>query len=296
MEKKSVFISYSSKDAIEVGKVIKVLEEAGISYWKAPEMIPIGSNYVKEVPRAISECKVFLLIISEESQKSIWVEKEVDFAINNKKTIVPLNISTAPLSDIFRFYLNNVQSILYYGNENNALRLMRDRILLLLNGDESDGNNQSNNDNKNKSSVIKIDSISENDTETDIDRHEKRRNELKRNMSADGGFGLNPQPVACKYCNGKLKMIITGVYECVNCHKENYDYFRTVKNYLEKAGPSSRLAIEKATGVPRESIDYFIRQERLIAPAGRSFKASCIKCGIGISTGFMCDRCKRIGR
>ena len=121
MEKKLVFISYSSKDADEVGEVINVLEKAGISYWKAPEMIPIGSNYAKEIPRVISECQVFLLIISEASQKSIWVEKEIDFAINNRKTIVPLNISKAPLSDVFKFYLNNVQSIFYYENEKKAL-------------------------------------------------------------------------------------------------------------------------------------------------------------------------------
>lgn len=284
MEKKTVFISYSSKDADEVGEVIKVLEKAGISYWKAPEMIPIGSNYAKEIPRVISECQVFLLIISEASQKSIWVEKEIDFAINNRKTIVPLNISKEPLSDVFKFYLNNVQSIFYYENEKKALNLMKNRILALLSGDEGDSD-YCDGEKKQYGKSVK-----------DGTGIENRKLELKRKIATDESFGLNPQPLVCRYCNGKLKMIVKGVYECLNCHKENYDYFRTVKNYLEKSGPSSRIAIEKATGVPRESIDYFIRQERLEIPAGNSARLNCIKCGVGIRTGVMCERCKKNDR
>ena len=38
--KESVFISYSSKDSKIVEKIVAMLKEAGISYWKAPEMIP----------------------------------------------------------------------------------------------------------------------------------------------------------------------------------------------------------------------------------------------------------------
>ena len=45
--KESVFISYSSKDSKIVEKIVAMLKEAGISYWKAPEMIPAGSNYAQ---------------------------------------------------------------------------------------------------------------------------------------------------------------------------------------------------------------------------------------------------------
>lgn len=245
MEKKSVFISYSSKDAEEVKAVIDVLESAGISYWKAPEMIPIGSNYAKEIPRVISECTVFLLIISKASQNSIWVEKEIDFAINNRKTIVPLKITDEPLSDIFTFYLNNVQTIFYMENKSKALRLLKERILALIDGKKEFNNNEMN----------------RYEAESEKEKTGIRRG--RRLGHLDESFGMNPQPVICKYCNGKLKMISKGIYECLNCHKENYDYFQTVRNYLNQGGPSSKFAIEKATGVPRESIDYFIKQEQL---------------------------------
>ena len=119
--KESVFISYSSKDSKIVEKIVAMLKEAGISYWKAPEMIPAGSNYAREIPRAIAQCQVFLLVISSYSQESIWVEKEIDCAINDRKTIVPLKLTEDDLSDMFRFYLNNVQTISYAESHDQAL-------------------------------------------------------------------------------------------------------------------------------------------------------------------------------
>ena len=71
----SVFISYSSKNNTEVCEITKMFDKYGISYWKAPEMISAGSNYAREIPRVITECPVFLLVISNDSQQSVWVEK-----------------------------------------------------------------------------------------------------------------------------------------------------------------------------------------------------------------------------
>lgn len=60
---------------------------------KAPDMIPVGSNYAREIPRAIRECDLFLLILSKESQESVWVEKEVDSAICYKKILFRLRLT-----------------------------------------------------------------------------------------------------------------------------------------------------------------------------------------------------------
>ena len=110
-EEKSVFISYCSKDERYIRKMTQMLDKMGISYWIAPDMIPAGSNYAREIPGAIQCCEVFLLVLSKNSQQSIWVEKEIDSAINYRKTIVPFQIDDEPLTDMFRFYLNNVQTI-----------------------------------------------------------------------------------------------------------------------------------------------------------------------------------------
>ena len=106
---KSVFISYSSKDERYIKKMTQMLEKMGISYWIAPDMIPAGSNYAREIPKAIRDCEIFLLVLSQASQQSIWVEKEIDSAIYYRKTIVPFQIDDSVMTDMFRFYLNNVQ-------------------------------------------------------------------------------------------------------------------------------------------------------------------------------------------
>ena len=72
---KEVFISYKAEEYNEAMAVKQVLEANGISCWMAPESISGGSNYASEIPRAIRECTVFVLILSEQAQKSRWVPK-----------------------------------------------------------------------------------------------------------------------------------------------------------------------------------------------------------------------------
>ena len=106
-----VFISYSSMDSLIVAQVTRLLTDCNIAYWKAPEMIPAGSNYAREIPKAIRECEAFVLILSKASQHSIWVEKEVDVAICCRKRVIPIKIDNEPLNELYHFYLNNVQTI-----------------------------------------------------------------------------------------------------------------------------------------------------------------------------------------
>ena len=130
--KKSVFISYCSKNRRYIEKMTQMLDKMGITYWIAPDMIPAGSNYAREIPGAIRQCEVFLLVLSKESQQSIWVEKEIDSAINYRRTIVPFQIDDEPLSEMFRFYLNNVQTIYCVNRPKEAIEELKDRLRNLL--------------------------------------------------------------------------------------------------------------------------------------------------------------------
>ena len=111
MKQPYVFISYSSIDAEYVDRLADFLSGQGIQYWRAPQMIPAGSNYAREIPDAIKNCEVFLIVFSKNSQSSIWVEKEIDSAVRYRRNILPVCIDGEPLNDMFRFYLNNVQMI-----------------------------------------------------------------------------------------------------------------------------------------------------------------------------------------
>lgn len=108
---KYVFISYSSQEISSATVIRSLLENAGIHTWMAPYSIPSGSDYGECIPKAISSCNAFILILSEKSQKSKWVPKELDCAITNDKIVIPFHIDNSELRDEFYFRLTNVQRI-----------------------------------------------------------------------------------------------------------------------------------------------------------------------------------------
>lgn len=94
-----VFISYSSKDYAIATKIRNKLRENNINCWMAPDSIPGGSDYAHEIPSAIESCDYFLIALSENSQQSVWVPKELDLAITAKKTVLPIIIDSSALEN-----------------------------------------------------------------------------------------------------------------------------------------------------------------------------------------------------
>lgn len=132
MDKKQVFISYKSEEFDEANWVKTVLETNGISCWMAPMCITGGSSYAVEIPQAIRNCKVFVLILSEKSQTSKWVPREVDQAINENKIIMPFMLENCKLKDDFNFYLTNVQRYAAYESKLTAIEKMLREIKAIL--------------------------------------------------------------------------------------------------------------------------------------------------------------------
>ena len=111
MGEEMVFISYSSKDYAVATKIRNRLCQNNVDCWMAPDSIPGGSDYAREIPAAIESCDYFLIILSENSQKSVWVPKELDLAITAKKTVLPIIIDSSVLEASFRLRLSNVQCL-----------------------------------------------------------------------------------------------------------------------------------------------------------------------------------------
>ena len=129
---RQVFISYSSKDYAQALTVRNVLEQNGITCWMAPESIPGGSNYTKEIPIAIRECQAFVLMLSNNAQDSHWVLKELDRAVNEGKIILPFQLEDVPLSDEFNFLLTGAQRYDAYQKKTEALKLLVSRIKAIV--------------------------------------------------------------------------------------------------------------------------------------------------------------------
>lgn len=104
-----VFISYKSEDAPLAMRVRSLLEANGIPCWIAERDIHAGSNYAKEIPDSIENCKVLVLILTKEAQTSPWIMKELDSAITSRKKILPLLVGHFPLDPAMTFLLTGVQ-------------------------------------------------------------------------------------------------------------------------------------------------------------------------------------------
>lgn len=289
---KSVFISYSSKDERYIKKMTQMLEKMGITYWIAPDMIPAGSNYAREIPSAIQNCDIFLLVLSKASQQSIWVEKEIDSAIYYRKTIVPFQIDDSPMTDMFRFYLNNVQTIYCANRPKDAIEELKQRLRTLLKLTAESVHNPGGKKDRGESSTSKEETTEGRDSENKDAPTEQESEIAIERRKRESFLRSSGIPTACGYCGGDLEKISRGVYRCKKCGRENYDYFQTVRNFLRKYGAKPAIIIERETGVPRHVIEQFVSDEYLEIPKLEPMRLSCVKCGASIRTGTLCENCK----
>lgn len=289
---KSVFISYSSKDERYIKKMTQMLEKMGITYWIAPDMIPAGSNYAREIPSAIQNCDIFLLVLSKASQQSIWVEKEIDSAIYYRKTIVPFQIDDSPMTDMFRFYLNNVQTIYCANRPKDAIEELKQRLRTLLKLTAESIHNPGGKKDWGESSTSKEETTEGRDSENKDAPTEQESEIAIERRKRESFLRSSGIPTACGYCGGDLEKISRGVYRCKKCGRENYDYFQTVRNFLRKYGAKPAIIIERETGVPRHVIEQFVSDEYLEIPKLEPMRLSCVKCGASIRTGTLCENCK----
>lgn len=138
-----VFISYRSTDKEIAYETKNILKKNGIESWMAPESI--SSNYHVDIPKAIKECSAFVLLLSEDAQQSIWVPKELDMALNNRKTIIPFKIDNSDISDSFNFMLCNAQRIEAYSRLSEAYVDLVKKLKSLIPANDSLASDDENN-------------------------------------------------------------------------------------------------------------------------------------------------------
>jgi len=91
------FISYSSYDQDFAERVYADLQSNGVRCWFAPEDMRIGDKIRPRIDESISVYDKLLLVLSEHSMQSTWVETEVETAFekeqhNNKLVLFPVKV------------------------------------------------------------------------------------------------------------------------------------------------------------------------------------------------------------
>jgi hypothetical protein len=103
-----VFISHSSKDKVMADAICAGLEARGIRCWIAPRDVLPGVEWTKSIVDAISNCKLFLLVLTDNSNHSLQAVKEVDCALNHERIVLPFRLEDVKPTGSMEYYLSSI--------------------------------------------------------------------------------------------------------------------------------------------------------------------------------------------
>lgn len=75
-----IFISYSKKDIQIANEIVDLLKSLGFEYWIDYVELDLNQNVEKQLELAIKNAEYFILISTENSSNSVWVDIEYRFA------------------------------------------------------------------------------------------------------------------------------------------------------------------------------------------------------------------------
>jgi len=87
-----IFVSYSHKDKDYVHRLADALQSEGFEVW-IDDRIDYGTRWTRVIEDAVDSCDVFILVASENSHKSEWVQNELLRAQRKEKKIFPILLS-----------------------------------------------------------------------------------------------------------------------------------------------------------------------------------------------------------
>ena len=101
-----VFVSYSNKDKPIADAVIAGLENNGIRCWIAPRDITPGKSWGEAINTAIEGSDIMVIILSENSNRSNQVVREVERAVANNVIIIPFRIENIDPTGAMAYFLS----------------------------------------------------------------------------------------------------------------------------------------------------------------------------------------------
>ena len=117
-----VFISYSSFDRNRVMPVVESLRSNGISVWVDEGNIHAADLWSEQIVQAIADCRVMVVMLSQNSTDSHNVVKEVMLASEQKKALLPVYLEPADIPAKLQYQLAGIQHLELYGqNEQQVL-------------------------------------------------------------------------------------------------------------------------------------------------------------------------------
>jgi len=114
---KIIFVSYSHKDSEFAKKLVSWLEGQGHTVWMDKNKILPGANYVSSIAEGIGKADAFLPLLSPDSVKSKWVAKEIMYALESDKDIIPVLVQFAEIPEHIKFAITGIHHVDFEGTK-----------------------------------------------------------------------------------------------------------------------------------------------------------------------------------
>lgn len=85
-----IFISYSTQNSKYAYKLADYLRNAGFDVWVDNARLRSSDDWWESIVHALRECSAFIVVMTPESRKSKWVQREVTLADNWHKPMFPV--------------------------------------------------------------------------------------------------------------------------------------------------------------------------------------------------------------
>jgi len=134
----SCFISYSSHDQEFAEQLHTDLQANGVRCWFAPEDLKIGDEFQERIKESIQLHDKLLLVLSENSMVSPWVEREVQAAFerehrSKKLVLFPIRVDEAVMeaTQVWAAAIRQARHIGEFGNwrDHNSYKKALERLL-----------------------------------------------------------------------------------------------------------------------------------------------------------------------
>jgi TIR domain-containing protein len=100
---REVFLSHASQDHERARKLRDFLIANGVPVWFSPHHIRGAQQWQDEIGAALARCGWFALILTPHSVKSMWVKRELNYALIEKRyqdRIIPLLFRKCDFRDL----------------------------------------------------------------------------------------------------------------------------------------------------------------------------------------------------
>ncbi|HET7233994.1 MAG TPA: toll/interleukin-1 receptor domain-containing protein [Longimicrobium sp.] len=93
---KEAFLSHASADSETAEKIAGTLRRHGVPIWYSPSDILGAQQWHDEIGNALARCDWFLLVLTPAAVASVWVKRELVYALNDPRysRILPMLIET----------------------------------------------------------------------------------------------------------------------------------------------------------------------------------------------------------